>query len=223
MARGVNDRCQQCPGFERHLRRSGRVDIEGLSARELGEVVTDHRTSWVRRAEIDTINVYIKTYDYPTWRDRTRGWFRTTRFAPSRAAREWEALTWLRARGFAAPEPLALFERRRRGLLHRAVLVTAAYPGAPLNTLLPPLPRPDRYPILAAVERTIEAVHREGFRDRNLDLRNLLARPREDGEWEIALIDSPRHRIVAPGPAHDRAARADWDRLAASLARAGIT
>jgi hypothetical protein len=150
--------------------------------------------------------------------DRLRGAFRTTMFRASRAAREWDALCWLRSRDLAAPEPLFLCERRHLRQLHRAVLVTEAYPGTPLDRVLPTLPVAERGQLLLTLERFVEAMHRAGFRDRNLDLRNLLARRLTDGAWEVAKIDSPRHRIVAPGPALDRDARADWDRLARSLA-----
>ncbi|MHC4853331.1 MAG: hypothetical protein ACYTF5_15055, partial [Planctomycetota bacterium] len=88
------------PGFRERLRRAGLDNLEGLSDRALGEVVTDHPTTWVRRARIDTVDVYIKTYDYPTWRDRGRGLGRNTALAPSRPAREHAALKWLQSHGF---------------------------------------------------------------------------------------------------------------------------
>jgi len=194
---------------------------ENLSDRRRGEVVTDHRSSWVRRMLDGTSTFYVKTYDYPTRRDRLRGAFRTTFLASSRAVREWQALAWLRTHGFPGPKPCGALELRRHGWLRRAVLVTESYPGEPMDSLLPTLPGADRDRLLTALEEFVARLHAAGFRDRNLDLRNLLARTTERG-WELTVIDSPRHRLVAAGPAHDRAACADWNRLQRSLVEVGL-
>lgn len=219
MQKGLLER----PGFGQERLRAGLAGLEALSARDLGETVTDHRTSWVRRVKIGSIDSFVKTYDYPTARDRVRGVFRTTFLAPSRARREWQALRWLRAEGFAGPEPLAVLERRQFGMLRRAVLVSEAWPGRTLEALLPTLGEGDRADLLRATERTIEDLHRRGFRDGNLDLRNLLGRRLDGGAWEVAKIDSPRHRLVTSGNPHDRWARADWDRLTSSLSEVGLS
>jgi hypothetical protein len=188
-------------------------------------VVTDHPTTWVRHAKVDTTDLYIKTYDYPTWRDRCRGLGRNTALARSRPAQELAALKWLRAHGFGGPEGLAVVEARRLGFLRRATLVTAAWPGQSLDRLLPALGQPDRETLLADLRRFVDGLHREGFRDRNLDLRNLLARRNLGGcqrQWEIVKIDSPRFRMVAVGEPRDGLARQDQQRLAASLEAVGV-
>jgi hypothetical protein len=64
-------------------------------------------------------------------------------------------------------------------------------------------------------------MHQLGFRDRNMDLRNWLARRKEDGAWELAKIDSPRFQCLPAGAAEDALAEADWSRLRSSLARCG--
>jgi hypothetical protein len=223
--KGPGERFAERLGFGEERRRAGLSSLELLSARDLGEPVTDRRSSWVRRTTIGSSEVYIKTYDYPGAGDLMRGLLRTTWLAPSRARREWDALLWMRAEGLPAPEPLALAERRWHGVLRRAVLVTQAYPGQRMDQLLLALSRGERDGLLRALEAFVEGLHRRGFRDGNLDLRNLLARRVDDdpsGAWEIVKIDSPRHRLLRPGPAHDRRARADWDRLAASLREAGL-
>lgn len=159
---------------------------------------------------------FLKTYDYASLRDRIRGALRNTWLAPSRAAREWDGLSWLRKHGFAAPRPIGVVEWRRLGWLRRAVLVTEAWPGEPLDRLLPQLEMQERRSLAAALVDLVGRLHESGFRDRNLDLRNLLARRQASG-WEIAKVDSPRHRIVPPGPAGDRLARDDWSRLLPQL------
>ncbi len=213
------------PGFLDRLRRAGLDSLGGLSDRGLGEPVTDHPTTWVRHACIDTIDLYVKTYDYPTWRDRGRGLGRNTALAASRPAREHAALKWLRAHGFGGPQGLAVVEARRLGFLRRATLVTAAWPGQSVDRLLPGLGHQDRATLIADLRCFVDRLHREGFRDRNLDLRNLLARRnlREyQREWEIVKIDSPRFRLVAAGEPDDRLARQDRQRLAASLEALGV-
>lgn len=192
------------------------------AARNQGSIVTDHRTSWVRRVERSGREFYVKVYEYETWGARLRNLGRRTApWARSRAAAEFDALTWLRANGFDSPEPILAGEVRCAGWLAKAVLVTAAYDGEAVDALLPGLPEPERTNLVRAIGRFVAAVHALGFRDRNLDLRNLLAR-REGDDWTIAKIDSPRHRLVRPGAASDRLARADRDRLLRQLAPFGL-
>ncbi len=204
------------PGFREALEGAGLWSVDALGARALGEPVKDHRSSWVRAVNIDSMDVYVKTYDYPRLADRLRGLGRTTFWSPSRATREWDALAWLRSRGFAAPEPLAAVELRRRGLLRRAVLVTAAHPGHVLDQWLPHQPAATIDAVLGALEAHVEALHAAGFRHRNLDLRNLLAE-RLDDAWRIVVLDAPRHRLVGLGPPTDALAAADWRRLSRSI------
>jgi hypothetical protein len=218
---GCRERFAVRRGFAEELRRAGLSDLDALSSRALGDPITDCRSSWVRRMAIGTTQVYVKTYDYPSAVDQVRGLFRTTFLSRSRARAEWDALLWMRAQALAAPEPLLVAERRRHGLLRRAVLVTEAYPGTALDRLLPSLAPADRDDLLRGLEQFVDGLHRRGFRDRNLDLRNLLAR-RLGAAWEIVKIDSPRHRLTVPGPAHDRHARADWDRLSSSMREVGL-
>jgi hypothetical protein len=114
-----------------------------------------------------------------------------------------------------------VFELRSLGLLRRAVLVTAAWPGNDLDRLVTELQPAELADLLRTLCDTVDAWHRAGFRDGNLDLRNLLA-TRTSAGWLITKIDSPRFRVARPGLHDDRAARADRRRLAASLARHGL-
>jgi hypothetical protein len=214
-------RVQIAPGFAAELATAGLARLDALSSRALGTVVTDHRSSWVRSTVIGSEHVYIKTYDYPTPRDRLRGIGRTTALAPSRARREWDALAWMRAAGFPAAVGLCVAEDRRLGFLRRAVLVTRAVAGERVDALLARLDARSAGELLRAVARAVEAWHRRGYRDRNLDLRNLLARAAPGGGWEVVKIDSPRFRLRRPGPAVDRLAREDWARLRRSAAAVG--
>ncbi|HLU40155.1 MAG TPA: lipopolysaccharide kinase InaA family protein, partial [Planctomycetota bacterium] len=190
---------------------------ESVAAPGRGETIKRTRTGWVQRLQVGSAGFFVKTYVYPTLRDRLRGVLRNTWLRPSRAAREADALRWLRARGFAAPRPVAVGEARRRGLLHAAVLVTEAVEGTPLDAALPAMPADQRAAVLTRLRAFVSRLHEAGFRDRNLDLRNLLLCPGTDGP-RFVKIDSPRFVLQRPGPARDRLARADWQRLGASLA-----
>ena len=66
--------------FRDQLRSNGLDSLAALSGPCVGEFVTSSRSSWVRRWSVGTTSFYIKTYDYPTWRDRSRGIGRTTLF-----------------------------------------------------------------------------------------------------------------------------------------------
>lgn len=198
----------------------------------LGSPVATSRSSWVRRVEDGTDSFFAKTYVYRTAADRLRGALRFTGpHRPSRARREARALLWLRAAGFEAPAVVGVWEERRLGWLCRAVLVTEAWPGQPLDRLLPQLPAEAGRALARALGRLVAALHRAGFRDGNLDLRNVLARQTggagegagdSAGGWQFAKVDSPRHALVRPGARDDRRARADWARLLPQLAAFGL-
>lgn len=194
-------------------------DQDRFGRRDCGDTVTEHRSSWVRRLRTEAGDFHVKTYDYPTWRDRWRGvWRWTGPFVRSRAAREFDALVWLRRHSPDAVEPVAAFEDRRHGLLRRAVLVTRTFAGERLDRLLQAAE--DRAALAAALARFVTEVHDRGFRDGNLDLRNLLGRRADDGTWRIAKIDSPRYRLAGrPG---DARAAADWARLLPQLEPFGV-
>ncbi len=198
------------------LERTG-VPPSALAAKSFGTPVTDHRSSWVRRGAVATIEVFAKTYDYPTLRDRLRGAFRTTWLRPGRARREAAALRLLAAEGLPGPEPLAVLECRRFGWLRRAVLVTEAWPAPTLAELHGKLDPAGRRALRAAARSFAQRLHALGFVDRNLDPRNLLAEQQDDGSFRICKIDSPRFRRLAPGRRLDRLAALDRARLERGL------
>lgn len=216
------------------LRTDGRTQLTALSqalglkgSEELGDpalgtLVRRARSSWVTRLNHLGEEVYIKTYDYPRLSDRLRGALRNTGpFTPSRAAREAAAANWLAEHGFQGARVVGLAEFRTLGFVRRAILATAAVAGKPLNHALRDAIPPARAAIGAALGDFVARLHRLGFRDRNLDLRNLLLV--EDGETlRLCKIDSPRFRLVRPGPPVDALAQADWARLLPQLEPYGL-
>lgn len=197
---------------------------ERFGSRDFGEEVTDRRSSWVRRLRTDAGDWHVKTYEYATWNDRLRGLCRTTGpFVRSRAAREFDALSWLGQNAPPAAEAVGVFETRRLGLLRRAILVTATVPGEPLDRWLPQcVDNHERQTVAEALGRYIGRLHRLGFRCGNLDLRNLIAHRTETGRWQITLIDSPRYRLRQAGRQPDAHSEADWRRLLPQLLPFGL-
>ena len=203
-------------------------DWNRLACRAIGETVTDRRSSWVRRVPSDRGDVFVKCYAYDGWRDRTSNLGRwTAPWRRSRAAREAAAFAWLRDHGFAAPELVACAEWRTFGFVRLAALLTSALPGRATDAWLSgdDLAPGARDALVAAVVGEITRLHAAGFRDGNLDLRNLIAAPDDDarGGWRVATIDSPKHRIVAAGARADRRTRADWRRLLPQLRAHGVS
>lgn len=196
--------------------------LDKVGERSFGTPITDHRSSWVRRTSILSSVYFIKTYDYPSRTDRWRAMLRNTGpLTRSRATREFDAMTWMRGHGLPTAEPIAVLETRRFGFLRRAVLITAAFPGTAADTLLPTLEHAEQTDLAHAIGRLVGTLHRLGFRDGNLDLRNLVADRRSDG-WCVAKIDSPRFRLRRPGTAEDRWTRRDWARLLPHLQPYGL-
>ena len=175
----------------------------------------------MRRLRTAGGDFHIKSYDYATWGSRWQGFCRTTGpWVRSRATREFDALTWLAEHAPPAADAIAVFEHRRAGLLCRAVLVTATFAGDPLDRLL--AATDDRAGLAHALGCYVARLHGLGYRDGNLDLRNLIGRRDDGGEWVISKIDSPKYRLRRPGEAPDRWTAADWQRLLPQLAPFGL-
>lgn len=124
---------------------------------------------------------------------------------------------WLQEHDFPTAKPLACLEWRKCGFLARATLVSANFGGGAADRILPTATPTERRAIAQAIGELVTRLHAAGFRDRNLDLRNLLVR-NDDGQLTIAKIDSPRYRIVPSGRRAQLLADADWQRLLPQLA-----
>lgn len=193
-----------------------------LARRDLGEAVVEHRTSWVRRLKTPIGDVFLKTYEYKSWGHRLRSLGkRTAPWSQPRVVREFDALAWMLDHGLPAPTPLVALVWRRLGFVARSTLVTSAFPGTAASELLPDLGAAERNEVAAAIGTLVGTLHSLGFRDRNLDLRNLLVESTTNG-WRIAKIDSPRHVLRPPGKREDAWTRADWQRLRKQLDPLGL-
>lgn len=210
------------PELSRCLAAAGIQGLDELCDPRQGREVVTHRSSWVRQLDLGTAgSFFIKTYNYATWNDRLRGLGRTTWLAPSRADREARAYKWLARNGFVTPRQWFAWDQRQLGMLRRAALLSAAVPGDTLEQLLPCLAPPAQVELLGALGAWVSRLHALGFRDRNLDLRNIVATTSPRG-WSLAKIDAPRWRRRGPDRTPDRLCTQDWARLEASIRTLGL-
>jgi len=121
--------------------------------------------------------------------------------ARSRALEEFVNLRRVRTLGMAAVEPLACAERREQGQLEEAVLVTRELPRAALlPEALARLSEPARAELVAALGRSIRALHDAGFWHRDLHAGNVLVGGHEAGQPVLVDVQKLRWlRVPLPG------------------------
>ena len=106
--------------------------------------------------------------------------------------REFENLTWLRASGFGAPEPLLAGAFLRKGLPVFQFLFTAAVARArTVREALESGPPAERAPLLEALAGDVARLHVRGFVHRDLFPRNLLVTT-DGGTPRIHFLDAWR-------------------------------
>ncbi|MCU0722521.1 MAG: lipopolysaccharide kinase InaA family protein [Planctomycetes bacterium] len=190
------------PSAEAALRGAGLAGAAAFLGFVGGETAASSRTTSTVRARAEGFGAfYLKRYRFPSLADRLRGTFRGTLFGPCRADREYENLMRLREKGLPVPEPLAW--GARRGLLFRreAFLATRAIDGAEradaFLARLGSLPRKDRSAAVRAAAEAVAALHKAGYTDGTMALRNLLLR-KEDGAWKAFKVDCAKGRFRIP-------------------------
>ena len=220
---GSTARIHGAAQLEELAQASGVTGPMALANPDLGTPITTHRSSWVRRHEIGGKCYFIKTYAYLGRFERLRASLRWTGpHRASRAAREAAALLWMHTNGFAAPQLHGVVENRLIGFVRLAMIATLSWPGRPVDQILTDVAPQEGVALAEEIGRTLARLHLAGFRDGNFDLRNILARQTQEGRWQLAKIDSPKFGTVRAGPARDRRARADWQRLLPQLAVFGL-
>ena len=186
------------PEYQGLLREAGLADLEALLAGGGGRRIRHSLRTNAYRVELREPGgghrtLYVKAHREP-W-PRLRYLFRR-----SRPAREWRVLQGLRERGIPAARPVAVGERRRRGLPLGAVLVTEEVPGSTdlVKFVQAPGARPHTRERLREKRRCIEALarftrrmHEAGYLSRDFHWRNILIVPGSP-EPRFFIIDNPR-------------------------------
>lgn len=119
-------------------------------------------------------------------------------FVPSKVVSEWRNLRALEERGLPCPRPLAYFEKRSWGVPVQSCLVTQALDGAEaLNVFLAhaSLNGQQRFQLTRQLARLSAAMHAAGMVSRDYHGGNILIRPRDEGGFELFLIDLHKARL----------------------------
>jgi hypothetical protein len=139
--------------------------------------------------------------------------------APTRAPRELEVSLRLAREGIATPEVLAFTTYAVAPVLRRADVVTREVPNA-MDFPAAMQQASDATTVRAlirAVARLLAHMARIGARHPDLNMRNVLIAPDENGAFGVWLIDVDRVWFDAPG--HPRVREANLRRLARSARR----
>ena len=134
-------------------------------------------------------------------RHRVRDWKEALKycFVRSRARAERDMLWRMRGAGIPCPTPIAVGERRQRGVLRGACLVLEYIPSdGSLSNMLAGgvLSERERRALVRKLGKIVRAMHDSGLDHRDLHAGNVLVRRNEGGEPNIWFIDCHRARTV---------------------------
>jgi tRNA A-37 threonylcarbamoyl transferase component Bud32 len=203
------------PAAEAALRGAGLATAAAFLGFAGGETVAGSRTTSTVRGHAGGLGpFYLKRYRFPGLGDLLRGMFRGTLLGRCRADREYENLSRLFSLGLPVPEPLAWGARRGPLFRREAFLATRALEGAEradaFLARLHTLPRREQSAALRAAGETVAALHKAGYSDGTMALRNLLVR-RDGGAYKVFKVDCAKGRFrIPPGvPVAEDLARLD--------------
>ncbi|MCM1109161.1 MAG: lipopolysaccharide kinase InaA family protein [Clostridium sp.] len=149
----------------------------------------------VKAFNVDGQILIVKRYKRPHLIQRVAyTWFR-----PSKARRAYLFALRLKQLGIATPEPVAYLEERRWGLFRDSYFVSARCTDPTLFPVL--VDKTDYDPQLAAaLAAEVVEWHRKGFLHGDLNLANIMYRPKAGGGYAFTVIDINRsHFINNPG------------------------
>ncbi|MGL5096862.1 MAG: lipopolysaccharide kinase InaA family protein, partial [Planctomycetia bacterium] len=121
-----------------------------------------------------------------------------------RAEKEFELAGLLEQCGVPTIQPIALGERRRRGVLIDSYLLTKAIPDAlTLYELIErcvmngrsPLPASMRFQLTDALAQLTATIHDRGLEHRDLHEKNIMVQPQADGRFRLFLLDLHELRV----------------------------
>jgi len=198
----LGDWLQIDPEYQVLLSQTGLDNLDTLLAGGGGERVRHSLHTNVHRLESPTGNGRARVFYIKVRRQPWLGLRYLLR--PSRALKEWRVLRRLRKRGIPAARPVAVGERRRRGALQDAVLVTEGIPESiDLLHFIPAFhQRPHTKQWARCKRRYLEALahftrsmHEAGYVSLDFHWRNVLI-VEEPENPQFFLIDNPRGRFL---------------------------
>ena len=143
----------------------------------------------------ETLTVCLKEFKYPSFFYAVR-----SSFTKSRALKSWVASHGLRVRSFLTPEPLALQEERKGGILQRSILVFEYLDGIEelnayilkiFDTPVSPGQRLKKKRFIESLSKEIKRLHSRGICQPDLKSNNILVRESKEG-WQFFFIDLDR-------------------------------
>lgn len=140
----------------------------------------------------ERLNLCIKEFKYPTLLYNLR-----SSITRSRALKSWIGAQGLRVRGFLTPEPFALFQERKYGILQRSILISEFLEGIEeLNDyILKNFDNPlndqkklKKKRFIDAFSNELKRLHSKGIYHPDLKSNNILVRE-TNGNWQFFFID----------------------------------
>ena len=166
--------------------------------------------------------VYLKRYE-PNYLSMWGRLLRLLRWpgAEDEALREWQAIQQVAAAGIRTARPIAIGQRRSRGMVTRSFLMTAEIPGAVEGHVhIESLPATERRSFLLRVAEMAQRLHEAGLVHKDFYVGHVLVTPNPSGA-ELFLIDL--QRVVKPRLLFSRWVAKDLGALGYSMFNAGAT
>jgi tRNA A-37 threonylcarbamoyl transferase component Bud32 len=143
----------------------------------------------------ENLTACLKEFKYPTLSYALRH-----SLSRSRALKSWVAAHGLRVRGFLTPEPLALSEERKGGILSRSLLLSEYLQGVEelndyilknFDTPLSPEGKRKKRRFVEHLSEEIRRLHESGIFQHDLKSNNILVKEKDD-DWQFFFIDLDR-------------------------------
>lgn len=192
-------------GYARVLRANGLDSLDALFSCDDGALLDKPGLdAWRQRWRLtlnnggETQTFYLKRFSDPP-RSACRAVARSGSGAVSVAGMEWAWMHRLACDGIACPTPVALGEETSGSRERRSAVVTAAVPGASLESWVGRWGEGDRPTILGLIEplaRLVARLHAKGYVHRDLYLSHVFYDPFAPVHRALCLIDL--QRVIRP-------------------------
>lgn len=217
------------------LTQVGLASVREVSRYKPSDVVALSRSSDIFMVLVDpTLGgpscIFVKRYHFERASQRVKQIFRGTLLGKSRARFEYEFLNEMIRRGLPTVRPVAYGEKRKRGFVRMAFLITVGEQevGSLDHMALSlrqdtgrtekrnPFPADLRRSLTDSLGRAIRRMHDAGVRHGGLFWRNILVRERFSGDDRILFLDPDTRGKLVPGSLSQQDAIADLSQVIAS-------